>query len=117
MHVNCFSDVEAYEAPKHHGMTAYRLQGGKAGDNEHFWCGLSMFLPGGGADWSASATEKVYVVLSGEVTVVTDTETVTLAALDSCRIAPNENRLIENRSRETAKMLVISATLGPGGNR
>ncbi len=105
MHVNCFSDVEAYEAPKHHGMTAYRLQGGKAGDNEHFWCGLSMFLPGGGADWS------------GEVTVVTDTETVTLAALDSCRIAPNENRLIENRSRETAKMLVISATLGPGGNR
>ncbi len=105
-----FGEVDPYEAPKHHGMTAFRLQGLDTSAVEHFWCGFSVFLPAGGAEKAASPTEKVYVVLSGEVTVITDGGATTLGPLDSCRIAPNEARSIENRSRDVAKMLVISAT-------
>ncbi|MBF0277909.1 MAG: cupin domain-containing protein [SAR324 cluster bacterium] len=112
-----YSEINSYEAPKHHGMSAFLLQGLKASENEHFWCGLSIFLPAGGAEKAASATEKVYVVLSGEITVITDEGTTTLSAFDSCRIAPNEERIIENRSRDVAKMLVISASAKPGDGK
>lgn len=114
MDVVKLSDITPYEAPGHHGMVASTLQGKSATPNEHFWVGLSIFLPGGGADRAASATEKVYVVLSGEVTVITETETVTLAATDSCRIAAGEARSIENRSKDAARMIVISANAEPG---
>lgn len=103
-----------YAAPGHHGMTAFALQGREVTANEHFWVGLSMFLPGGGAEEAASATEKVYVVLEGEITVVTEAETVGLKPMDSCRIAPGESRAIENRGHDVAKMLVISSVAGPG---
>ena len=114
MDVVKLSDITPYEAPGHHGMVASTLQGKSATPNEHFWVGLSIFLPGGGADRAASATEKVYVVLSGEVTVITETKTVTLAATDSCRIAAGEARSIENRSKDAARMIVISANAEPG---
>ena len=114
MDVVKLADISAYEAPGHHGMVASTLQGKDASPNEHFWVGLSIFLPGGGATTAASATEKVYVVLSGEITVITDTQTVTLAAMDSCRIAAGETRSIENRSNDAARMIVISANAEPG---
>lgn len=105
--------VSPYDAPKHHGMVAFLLQGRQASANEHFWVGLSLFLPAGGAEWAASATEKVYVLLDGEITVVTDGGETVLQPMDSCRIAPGESRLIENRGHEVARMLVISASSGP----
>lgn len=105
--------ITAYEAPRHHAMTAFTLQGKDITANEHFWVGLSLFLPGGGAERASSATEKVYVVLEGEITVVTDDGETALGPMDSCRIAPGEARTIENRSHDVAKMLVISANAGP----
>jgi mannose-6-phosphate isomerase-like protein (cupin superfamily) len=51
--------------------------------------------------------EKVYVVLEGEVTVITESGTATLGRLDSCRLAPNEARAIENRGNLPASMLVV----------
>ncbi len=107
------SAVTPYEAPKHHGMTAFTLQGKEASANEHFWVGLSLFLPGGGAERAASATEKVYVVLDGEITVVTDDGETVLGPGDSCRIAPGEARTIENRRTDVARMMVISANAEP----
>jgi mannose-6-phosphate isomerase-like protein (cupin superfamily) len=117
MEIVRLSDTRPYEAPAHHGMTAFTLQGRDATSNEHFWVGHSIFLPGGGADRAASPTEKVYVVLEGTITVTTDTETVDLAPLDTCRIAPGEARVIENRGHGPARMLVISATSEPGESR
>jgi len=108
------TDTAAYDAPGHHGMVAFTLQGRDRTPNEHFWVGLSIFLPGGGAERAASPTEKVYLVLDGEVTVITDRETVTLGAMDSCRIAPGEARAIENRGHAAARMVVMSATSKPG---
>jgi len=79
MHVTRFKDAQAYD-----------------------------FLPGGGAEMDSSPLEKVYVVLTGEITVVLNTgEETTLLANDSCFIAPNEAREIVNRSNQTASMLVI----------
>lgn len=102
--------AKAYEAPKHHGMVSRLLQGRDLTANAHFWVGLSLFLPGGGAERAASATEKVYVLLEGEITVITDEGETTLRAMDSCHIAPGEERSVENRGHDVARMLVISAT-------
>ena len=96
-----------YEAPNHFDMRAMRLQGLEAGGPEKFWVGLSHFLPGGGAEMSASPLERVYVVLSGEVTVTTAEGATVLKAHDSCRLGGGETRAILNASNLPASMLVI----------
>ena len=108
MKVTRFEDAQPYEAPKHFDMRGLRLQGWDVSDSQNFWVGLSQFLPGGGASMDASPLEKVYVVMSGEVTIILDNgEETVLRAKDSCFIGPNESREIINKSNDTAYMLVI----------
>lgn len=90
MKVMRLNDVKEYEAAKHFKMVAMRLQGREQTGVQKFWVGLSHFLPGDGAEFDSSLTEKVYVVLSGQVTVMTEKEEVTLNPLDSVYIPPNE---------------------------
>ncbi len=71
MHVTRIQQAKPYDAKLHHVMTALQLQGGAASETKQFTLGLSHFLPGGGAEASASNTEKIYLVISGEVTIVT----------------------------------------------
>lgn len=109
MHVSRAASAKAYQAVRHHGVEAFRLQGGDVTPLGAFSVGLSDFAPGGGADRGASATAKVYVVVDGEITVITRGDgAVTLGPLDSCMIEPGEEREIENRSAVHARMLVIS---------
>lgn len=107
MHVTRLADAKPYEAPKHFAMTGLRLQGFDASPAASFWVGLSHFLPGGGAEMSASALERVYVVLSGAVTVVTEAGEATLTTMDSCHLAAGETRAIVNRTNQPASMLVV----------
>jgi mannose-6-phosphate isomerase-like protein (cupin superfamily) len=107
MHVTRINDAKAYEAKFHHAMTALQLQGGAESETRYFTCGLSHFLPGGGATRSASQTEKIYVVVRGRLTIVTDDGEATLEPLDSCLLAPGEARAVENRTNDVAAMLVI----------
>ncbi len=107
MQLTRIGDARPYEAPKHHDMRGLRLQGSDASETENFWVGLSHFLPGGGAESDATPLEKVYVVLDGRVTIVTDDGEQELGPLDSCRLAPNERRSIENRTNLPASMLVV----------
>jgi len=100
-------DVKAYQAPKHFAMTAMRLHGKEESDSQKFWMGLSHFLPGGGAEYDESPTEKVYFVLEGEVTVKSKTETIVLKAWDSIHIGPGEGREIINATNMPASMLVV----------
>ena len=79
-----------------------------------FWVGMSHFLPGGGAENSGSNAEKVYFVLSGEITVITETGEATLGPNDSCYLAAGEKRSIVNRSQSPTAMLVIM-TYPPAG--
>ena len=81
MKVNRLSDVSKYEPPSHFDCAALRLQGWDASDSSNFWVGLSHFLPGGGTTHEATPLEKVYVVVRGEVTVITDDAELTQARL------------------------------------
>lgn len=107
MQVTRLSEAKPYEAPKHFDCRALRLQGWDASDAQGFWVGLSHFLPAGGCERDATPLEKVYVVTEGEVTVATDDGEATLGVYDSCHLAPNESRSIENRTNRPASMLVV----------
>jgi glyoxylate utilization-related uncharacterized protein len=107
MQVTRAGEAEPYEAPGHFGMAALRLQGHDASAASAFWIGLSHFLPGGGAERSANALEKAYVVVDGEITVVTDDGEATLGPLDSVFLAPGEARSVVNRTNRPASMLVV----------
>jgi quercetin dioxygenase-like cupin family protein len=100
-------DVKPYDAAGHFNMTAMRLSGKEETGAQKFWMGLSHFLPGGGADMAASPTEKVYFVLEGEITIVTPDSEITLRAMDSIFIGPNEPRAIMNKTNMPASTLVI----------
>ena len=101
--------VKPYDAAGHFKMTAMRLSGKEETGAEKFWVGLSYFLPGGGAEYAYgdSPTEKVYVVLDGELTVKSKTEELTLGPMDLLFLGPNEGREIINNTNQPVKMLVV----------
>lgn len=102
-------DAKPYEAAGHFGMVALRLQHKETTGVESFWVGLSHFLPGGGAEMSAANFERVYIVISGEITVITeDGKEIVLRSLDSLYIPPGEKRAILNKTNMPATMLVIA---------
>jgi quercetin dioxygenase-like cupin family protein len=107
MHVKRFADAKTYEAPNHRGVVGLRLQGFEPNGPTNQWVGYSQFLPGGGAGPDATPFEKVYVVIEGEVTVLTGGQETVLRAMDSCTIAPGEARELINRSNHVCKMLVV----------
>jgi hypothetical protein len=75
MHLNRFADLKPYQSPGHHDMRMLRMQGREAGPADVAWLGVSQLLPGGRIDPSASAEEKFYVVLEGNLTIETDSQT------------------------------------------
>jgi mannose-6-phosphate isomerase-like protein (cupin superfamily) len=104
------SEAKPYAAAKHFNMTPIRLQGKEETGLQKFWVALSYFLPGGGAEWAYedSPTEKVYIVLDGELTVKNKTEEVTLKPMDSLYLAPFEGREIMNKTNKPVTMIVVS---------
>jgi hypothetical protein len=58
-------EAKAYTAPKHFDVRSLRLQGKDETGVQHFWVGLSHFLPAGGAEMDATPVEEVYVVTEG----------------------------------------------------
>ncbi len=108
MLVKKFADAKPYDAHNHWGNLGLRLQGfeGAAGPQNQ-WVGLSHFLPGGGAGPDSTPFEKIYVVLEGEMTVIIDGQETVLKKLDSCTIAANEVRKIENRGNAVCTMIVV----------
>jgi mannose-6-phosphate isomerase-like protein (cupin superfamily) len=103
-----FSDAMSYQAAaSHHGMVAFRLQGGEASGAETMVVGLSQFLPGGGAERSSSTVERIYIVVDGVMTVSTDNSKVDLGRFDSCVIPAGEMRTLVNNGKYPASMLVL----------
>jgi quercetin dioxygenase-like cupin family protein len=107
MLVKKFAAAKPYEAPNHFGMKSLRLQGFEEGGPTNFWVGLSHFLPGGGAGPDATPIEKVYVVLSGRITVTAEGQEHELGPMDSVRIGPNVERKVLNQGNDVATMLVV----------
>ena len=106
MNVTLFANAPAYFPANHIDMQCLRLQGHEAGPSESLWLGVSLLLPGGHTGLDGSPVEKHYVVLEGRVTVVTETGEETLGPWDSCRLAPGEKRRLENRTDDTATILL-----------
>ena len=107
MEVTRIEEARAYPAPGHFDVRTLRLQGADATTVKNFTVGLSVFLPAGGCEMSTTPLEKVYVVVEGEVTIVTESGEAPLGPLDSIYLAPNEARAIENRTNKAATMLVV----------
>ncbi|MTH99100.1 cupin domain-containing protein [Roseibium sp. RKSG952] len=107
MLVKRFEEATPYEVPNHWGVASLRLQGFEEGGPANQWVGMSQFLPGGGAGPDATPFEKVYVILEGEMTLTCAGEETVLRKYDSCTIAPDEERVIENRSNHVCTMLVV----------
>ena len=108
LEVTRFDDAKSYDAKNHFGMAAMRLQGQGVSGLEDYWVGFSTFLPGGGADKGAAPTGKVYVVLEGQITVITKDGETRLGQYDSCFLPANTERSIINETNNPVKMLVIS---------
>ncbi|PFO06595.1 cupin [Bacillus sp. AFS076308] len=104
-----FSSVKPYSAPLHFDCATLKLHGTEETGTTKFWMGVTHFLPNGGAEYTYedSPTEKVYVVLEGEVTIKTKTEDYVLKKYDSIFLAPNEGRSIINETNMPATMLVV----------
>ena len=105
-----FDQVKPYAAPGHVDTSALRLSGKDETGAEKFWVGLSHFLPGGCVEYSGEdqPSEKVYIVVEGQVTVKSKTEEYILNPLDALYIAPKEGRSILNKTNKPASMLVIA---------
>lgn len=72
-------------------------------------CTVSHFLPGGGAEMTSSAAERVYYGLSGTV-VVTDADgaAYSVGKGDTLYIPPGDERRIDVPGIEPATILVIT---------
>ena len=107
MNVTDFNDAQAYFPPGHVDMRCYRLQGGESEPASSILLNLCLFLPGGSTGTSASPSEKIYLVLEGELVVISDGQEEVLGVWDSCRIPPGATRLIENRTRRPASIMLL----------
>ena len=106
MHVKRFADARPYEAPNHRGYHSLRVFGAEAGGTKGLVFGVSHFLPGGGAGPDASPPEKVYYIISGELTIIAGGKETVAKAGDSVYIGPNESREIVNRGNEVCTIAV-----------
>jgi mannose-6-phosphate isomerase-like protein (cupin superfamily) len=72
--------------------------------------GVSVIAPGGHTGLDPSPLEKHYVVLEGEVTLVSERDGITTEAVlgrhDSACFAPGEKRQLINRSASPASILL-----------
>jgi quercetin dioxygenase-like cupin family protein len=107
MRVTRHASAPGYVAPAHHDVATIRLQGHEAGPTERFWVGLSYYLPGGGADESATSEETVYVVLDGTLVVTAEGREEEIGSLDSVHLPKGTLRRVDNRSARPATLLVI----------
>lgn len=103
-------ELTSYNALGHSGCTCMRYHGKDETGASKFWVGVSIFLPGGGAEYAYedNPLEKFYYVLEGEMTV-TDKEgnEYVIHKDESISFAPNEGRYLENKSNLPARMLVV----------
>lgn len=111
MNITRIDQAPTYVAPNHFDMTCLRLQGREAGPAEQLWMGMSIIEPGGHTTLDPSPIEKHYVVLQGELTLVSQTgdgpmQTAVLKTWDSARIAPGEARQLKNLGSEVVRVLL-----------
>jgi mannose-6-phosphate isomerase-like protein (cupin superfamily) len=110
MRVTRIADAEPFTPVGHAGVGPVRLQGGDTMPTSDFTVALSHYLPGAEAELAPQVAETVYVILSGELVMISEGAEETLGAYDSVHFTPGTMRSVENRTHLPASMLVIRAT-------
>lgn len=102
MEANPFEDADSYEPEA--GWQRVSLAGSEA-------CSLEWFTkpPGHSSPMHDHENEQVCVVLDGELTIYTETESVTLEEFDSAWLEPNEPHRVENTGEIVARGIDIFA--------
>ena len=123
MHLVRLPDAAPYTPAQHTGVKAYRLQGGEGSGEGSAgpFCsvGISYYEPDGRADMAAGPQEKIYVILSGEISITTAPgvtapgRTTVMRPFDSCVIAAGEAREVRNANGSEAVLLVITPRKTP----
>ena len=104
-----FAAAPFYSLPDHEEVVARRLQGAEASTADFAVVGHSTFAAGAEVPMGAGSTPKIYVVVEGELIVVSaDGDRHVLGVGDSIFIAPDEPRAIRNEGGVPAAMIVIT---------
>jgi mannose-6-phosphate isomerase-like protein (cupin superfamily) len=107
MRINRLADATLFEPPGHHGVGPVQLRGGESAPTEGIVVALSHYLPGGQAEMAPQPVETVYVIVAGELVMVSEGSEETLRLYDSAHFTAGTVRQVENRTRLPASMLVI----------
>lgn len=110
MRITRLADATPFAPPGHRGVAPLRLQGGETAPTEDVTVVLSHYLPRGEAEMAVQVIETVYVVVAGELTMVSDGVEETLRPFDSVHFSAGTSRQVVNRTPLPASMLVIRAT-------
>lgn len=89
------------------------LHGDDTSPTSDFTVVLSHYLPGGAAELAPQVVETVYVLVSGALVMTSNGTEATLGPLDSVHFTPGTTRTVENRTSESASMLVIRSIREP----
>jgi len=109
MKVVRMGDGIPYDAPKHFNYWSMNKIFGD--DAQRLTIGVSHFLPGGGAEMSSSAMERVYYVIRGSILVKGKNEEHILGADDMIYFGPGEERGFEVQGTTPATIIVIIARI------
>ncbi|MGX6604995.1 cupin domain-containing protein [Micromonosporaceae bacterium Da 78-11] len=110
MHITRLADATPFDPPGHHGVGPVRLLGEDAVPDLGVTVVLSHYLPGGEAATAAQPAETVYVVVAGELVMISDGTEETLHPYDSVHFTAGTVRAVVNRTHLPASMLVIRPT-------
>ncbi len=109
MHVTRLANGTPFDPPGHRGVGPIRLQGGDTSTTQNLSVVLSHYLPGAEAASAPQPTETVYVVVAGELVMISEGTEETLREYDSVHFTAGTIRSVINRSPLPASMLVIRA--------
>jgi mannose-6-phosphate isomerase-like protein (cupin superfamily) len=112
MRITRLEDAVPFDPPGHRGAGPVRLQGGPEAPTEGFTVVLSHYLPGGEAEMTPQVAETVYVVVAGELVMISEGTEETLRSYDSVHFTVGTPRQVVNRTHLPASMLVIRAVSG-----
>ena len=110
MHITRLADAKPFDPPGHRGVGPFRLVGGEPASTEGISVVLSHYLPGGQAEMAPQPVETVYVLVAGELVMISEGKEETLRQYDSVHFTAGTIRQVVNRTQLPASMLVIRPT-------
>ena len=111
MKVTRLAEAKPYEPPGHFNVASLRLQSPDLSGGKHLTLSMSVFLPGGGAEFAEVPANMdmnlIYYMVEGEMTVTLENDQFVLGPGDSVEWLPGDGRSIKTETNRPAIMLVI----------